>query len=150
MIRATKAIPEGLQSVTTQLVVEDGRALIAFLEKAFGAEHPFPPMYGPDGKTIMHAHVRIGDTTVFLSEAGGFAKPTRANLFVYVADVDATYDRAVAAGATAAAPVADMFWGDRWGMLHDPFGNTWQIATHIEDVAPEDMTRRMASLPRVS
>jgi uncharacterized glyoxalase superfamily protein PhnB len=104
-------------------------------------------MTGPDNKGIMHAHVRIGDSVVFMSDAGGFAKPTTANVFAYVEDVDATVERAAAAGAKVMAPVADMFWGDRWGMVEDPFGNVWQVATHIEDVSPEEMKRRLASMP---
>jgi PhnB protein len=107
-------------------------------------------MRGADGASIMHAYVKIGDSVVFLSDAGGFAKPTTANLFLYVTDVDQAVEQATRAGAKVLAPVSDMFWGDRWGMLKDPFGNTWQIATHVEDVSPEEMQRRMANLPRPS
>jgi PhnB protein len=148
MTRSTKPIPEGLQSLTPQLVVPDARAAIAFFERAFGAELPFPPMTSADGKTVMHAHVRIGDSVLFLSDAGGFAKRTTSNVFLYLPDVDAAVAKAAAAGAKVLAPVTDMFWGDRWGMLEDPFGNVWQLATHVEDVAPDEMQRRMASLPK--
>ena len=109
---------------------------------------PFPPMRGPDGASIMHAHVIIGDSAIFFSDAGGFAKPTTANLFFYVPDVDKAIAQAAAAGAKVLAPATDMFWGDRWSMLEDPSGNVWQIATHVEDVSPEEMQRRMANLPR--
>ena len=143
-----QAIPEGLRTLTPQLVVEDAAALLAFVKDAFGAELPHPPMLGPDRKSIMHAHVRIGDSVLFVSSAGGFAKPTTSNLFVYVADVDAAALRATAAGAKVVAPVANMFWGDRWGMVEDRFGNVWQVATHVEDVSPDEMKRRMANLPK--
>jgi PhnB protein len=148
MPRSNKPIPEGLHTLTPQLVVKDGCGLITFLKAAFAAEMPFPPMPGADGKSIMHAHVKIGDSVLFLSDAGGFAKPTTANLFLYVTDVDKTVAQATAAGAKVLAPVSDMFWGDRWGMLEDPFGNVWQVATHVEDVSPDEMQRRMANLPR--
>jgi PhnB protein len=141
MARSTKHIPEGLSNLTPQLVAADARALVSFCEKAFGAslQHAMP---GPDGK-IIHGHMRIGDAVVFLSDAAGFSKPTTTNIFLYVPDVDAVFGKAIAAGAKAIAPVSDMFWGDRWGMLEDPFGNHWQVATHIEDVAPDEMMRRM-------
>lgn len=140
------AIPVGLRSITPQLVAVDAKALLDFVEQAFGAERPFPPMTGPDG-TILHAHVRIGDSVVFVSQAGGFAEVTHANLFLYVAEVDQSVARAVRAGARLMVPVSDVFWGDRWGMIADPFGNTWQVATHGEDVPPEEMMRRISALP---
>ncbi len=140
-------IPEGLQAVIPQLVVADGRKLLDFLEKAFGATtlHAMP---GPDDKGVMLAAVRIGDITLFVSDASGFAKPTSANLFLYVPDVDATFAKATAAGATAGAPPSDMFWGDRWSTVMDPFGNQWQIATHLEDVPPAEMMERMKKAQR--
>lgn len=130
-----------MHTVTPQLVAQDGRTLVAFLERAFGAEaqHIMPT---PDGG-IMHGYLKIGDSVLFVSDAHGFSRPTTTNMFLYVTDVDAAFARAVAAGARAVAPVSDMFWGDRWGMVEDPFGNHWQLATHIEDVSPEEMQRRM-------
>ena len=144
MARSAQPIPEGLRTVTPQIVVADGKRTLEFLGKAFGAEtlHSMP---GPDGKGVMHAAVRLGDCTLFVSDAGGFAKPTAANLFVYVADVDAAYKRATDAGAKPIVPVSDMFWGDRWGMVEDPSGNRWQLATHVEDVPPGEMAARMAA-----
>ncbi len=135
-------IPEGLPAVIPQLVVKDGKALVDFATRAFGAElaHAMP---GPDGKGIMHGMLRIGGASVFVSDANEFAKPTSANLFVYVPDVDAAYARAVEGGAKPLAPVADMFWGDRWGMIADPWGNVWQVATHKEVLSPEEMMKRM-------
>jgi PhnB protein len=143
MTKAKSHIPDGLRTVTPALVVTDARKLVAFCEAAFGAvlvDH----MPGPDGKGIVHGFMSIGDSVVFLSDAPGFAKPTSANLTIYVPDVDKTAAAAVAAGAVTKAPVSDMFWGDRWGMVEDPFGNIWQIATHIEDVPADEMKRRMA------
>jgi len=147
MSPATHHIPRGLPAVIPQLVVKDARALIEFAVSALGAQHGHV-MPGPDGKGVMHGMFTIGGAPIFVSDAGGFATPTSANLFVYVPDVDATFARATSAGAKALAPVADMFWGDRWGMLSDPFGNIWQIATHKEDVSPEDMQKRMAAQAR--
>jgi uncharacterized glyoxalase superfamily protein PhnB len=133
--------PEGLRNVTAQLVVRDAKALFEFLTKVFGAQL-MDHMAGPDGK-VMHSFLRLGDSVLFASDAGGFAKETSSNLFVYVDDVDAAFSKAKAAGAKVLAPASDMFWGDRWGMIEDPWGNVWQIAKHIEDVSPEEMKRRM-------
>jgi PhnB protein len=141
----TNHIPAGLAPVVPQLVIAGAQAAIEFYERAFGAQllHAMP---GPKG-SIMHAAIRIGEATLFLSDATEFAKPTASNTYVYLADVDATFERAVKAGAAVLAPLTNMFWGDRWGMVADPFGNTWQLGRHIEDVSPEEMQRRMASLP---
>ncbi len=143
MPAAKSHVPEGLTTVTAQLVVSDARALVEFASKAFGAElvHAAP---GPDGKGVMHGFMRIGNAAVFLSDST-FAPATQANLFVYVPDVDGAFARALAAGAKQLQPLADMFWGDRWGMLSDPWGNIWQVATHKETVAPEEMQKRMAA-----
>jgi uncharacterized glyoxalase superfamily protein PhnB len=140
MTTSRKHIPEGLHAVTPQLVVSNARALHAFCEAAFGAQLG-GVMPGPEGKGVMHSFMRIGDSAIFASDAG-FAKPTSANVFLYVEDADAAVARATAAGAKVTAPVKTMFWGDRWGMIEDPFGNVWQVATHVEDVSPEEMMRR--------
>ena len=139
-------VPTGLRPLIAQLVVSDGRALIRFLEQAFAAkvEDVLP---GPDGKGVMHAHVKLEGETLFLGEPFGGAPLTRANVFVYVRDAAATVKNAEKAGAKVLMPVSDMPWGDRWAMLEDPFGNAWQVATHFEDVAPEEMKRRMAEQP---
>jgi PhnB protein len=100
-------------------------------------------MPGPDGKGVMHGMIRIGNSVIFVSDLPGFAQPTQANLFVYVPDVDASFANALAAGAQALQPVSDMFWGDRWGMVADPWGTVWQIATHQETLSPEEMAARM-------
>jgi len=144
-----KPIPDGYHSLTPYLVVEDAPAAIEFYKKAFGAEECVR-MAGPDGK-VAHAEIKIGDSMLMLSEANpqyGARSPkslggTPASILVYVEDVDAAFDRAVKAGAKVEMPVQDMFWGDRYGKLTDPFGHSWQMATHKEDVAPEEMGRRM-------
>jgi uncharacterized glyoxalase superfamily protein PhnB len=143
MPKSNKPIPDGFQTVTPYLIAEDTRKVVAFLKKAFGAEE-LHIMDGPDGK-VAHAMVRLGTSFLMLSDAGPTAQATRTNLFVYVADVDGAYKKAVAGGATQVVPVADMFWGDRWGLVADPFGNLWQIATHKEDLTPEEMAARMQS-----
>ncbi len=139
---AKSHVPEGMSPVIPQLVVSDAHALAAFASKAFDAklEHFMP---GPEGNGIAHGVLRIGGAPIFLSDVPGFAKPTIANLMVYVPDVDASVAKAVAEGATVIAPAADMFWGDRWSMLSDPWGTIWQVATHKELVLPDEMMRRM-------
>jgi uncharacterized glyoxalase superfamily protein PhnB len=146
---ATKAkhyIPDGLGPIVPQLVIKGAQKAIDFYREALGAEllHSMP---GPGG-SIMHAALRIGEGTLFISDASEFAKPTSANLYLYVKDVDALFDRAVKHGATVAAPLANMFWGDRWGMVADPFGNLWQLGTHTEEVTPDEMQQRMANQPK--
>jgi PhnB protein len=142
----TNYIPDGLAPVVPQLVIAGAQKAIDFYAAAFGAEllHAMP---GPKG-AIMHAAIRIGEGTLFLSDSTEFAKPTTTNTYLYVKDVDALFERAVKAGATVLAPLTNMFWGDRWGMVADPFGNQWQLGTHVENVSPDEMQRRMAALPK--
>src|SRR3954470_11575712 len=140
MAKSTKPVPEGLRSLTPQIVAKDAAAALEAYQRAFGAE-VMGKMTGPDGKSVMHSHVRIGDSVLFVAEAG-FAPASASNNFLYVSDVDAVVAKATQAGFKVLAPVADMFWGDRWGQVQDPFGNVWQIATHLEDVGPEEMQRR--------
>jgi uncharacterized glyoxalase superfamily protein PhnB len=137
-------LPPGLSPVVPQLVIAGAAKAHEFFAKAFGAEilHAMP---GPKG-SIMHSAVKIGEGTFFVSDATEFAKPTTSNTYIYVKDVDAVFERAVKAGATVLAPLSNMFWGDRWGMVADPFGNQWQLGCHVEDVTPEEMGRRMAAL----
>ena len=144
MTKAKSHVPEGLPAVIPQLVVKDARAVVDFAVIAFGAElgHFMP---GPDGKGVMHGMFRIGGAVVFISDIPGFAQPTSANLMVYVPDVDASVAKAEAAGAKILAPPSDMFWGDRWAMVSDPSGTIWQVATHVERVAPDEMMKRMAA-----
>jgi PhnB protein len=145
---ATKPIPEGYHTVTPYLAVDDAARAIEYYEKAFGAKERVR-MDAPDGK-IAHAELEIGDSVVMLSdpfpqastkspkELGG----TSASVFMYVEDVDAVVKQAVDSGATITMEVADQFWGDRFGSVTDPFGHSWSIATHVEDVPPEEMADR--------
>lgn len=144
-----KGIPEGYHTVTAYLVVRDADTTIAFLRKAFGAEEILR-MAGPDGKGVGHAEVRIGDSHVMLAEEnpawGQKAAETLGgspvSLHLYVADVDAAFQRAVAAGAKAVMPPTDMFWGDRFGKVLDPSGIQWGIATNKETVPPAELEKR--------
>jgi len=148
MSAKAKPIPEGFHSITPYLTVSDAARAIDFYKRAFGASERYR-MDGPGGK-IVHAEIKIGDSIVMLGDeslAAGNRSPqslggTTNGLFIYVEDVDSAFNRAAAAGAKVDMPVADMFWGDRYGKLTDPFGQSWSLATHIEDVAPEEMTRR--------
>ena len=145
---AVKPIPEGYRTVTPYLAVDDAAEAIEYYKKAFGAKERVR-METPDEK-IGHAELEIGDSLVMLSdpipeattrtpkELGG----TSASVFLYVEDVDAVVKRAVEVGATVTMEVADQFWGDRFGSVQDPFGHSWSIATHVEDVPPEEMAER--------
>jgi PhnB protein len=150
-------IPQGMYTVTPHLVCNGAAAAIEFYKKAFNAVET-ARIPGP-GDKLMHAAVRIGDSTVMLVDAfpeWGSQDPlalkgTPVTLHMYVPDVDATFKQAVAAGATAKMEVADMFWGDRYGQVVDPFGHNWSIATHTRDMTPEqmneEMTKQMAPSP---
>jgi PhnB protein len=135
-----KAIPEGFRTITPFLNVKDCDQFLSFLKQAFGAEERNRAA-GPDGK-IMHAEVQIGDSRMMLSDAMQ-QPPTQSSIWLYVPDCDAWWKRALAAGAQVKMPMADMFWGDRWGAVTDKWGNTWSLATHKEDVSPEEMDKRM-------
>jgi uncharacterized glyoxalase superfamily protein PhnB len=137
---AVRPIPEGYHAVTPYLVVQGVPKLLDFLKQAFGA-HEIMRMPRPDG-TIMHAEVRIGDSAVMMGEAMGDHKPRPSCLYLYVEDADATYRRALQAGATSTMEPADQFYGDRNAGVADPVGNEWWIATHIEDVPPDELARR--------
>ena len=135
--------------VVAYLCVEGALKMAEFYKKALGATE-LMRMETPDGR-IMHAELQIGDSIIFLSdefpEMGKTRSPqtlggTTATLNLYVDDVDASFKRAVDAGATAGMPVSDMFWGDRYGMIADPFGQTWGLATHKEDLSPQELERR--------
>ncbi len=149
MAKAVKAVPEGFRTITPSLVVRGGAQAIEFYKKAFGAEE-LVRMPGPDGKGVMHAELKIGDSIFFLgdespqmaSKSPQTLGGSTGGLHLYVADVDAAFKRAVSAGARASMPVADMFWGDRYGKVTDPFGHEWGLGTHKEDVSPADMEKR--------
>lgn len=148
---SVKPIPEGYHSVTPYLICAGAAKAIEFYKQAFGATE-LVRMAGPDGK-VGHAEVQIGDSIVMLADEHpqmGAVGPltiggTPVGLCVYVADVDAVFQRAIAAGAKEERPLQNQFYGDRSGTLIDPFGHKWTIATHIEDVTPEEMEKRMAA-----
>lgn len=145
---AARTPPSGFHSITPYLIVDDGKAAIAFYEKAFGATET---MRLTMGEGIAHAELLIGDSHIMLSEewpdmdALGPRKRggTSVSLMLYVPDVDAAFDRAVAAGATVRYPVKDQFYGDRTGTLVDPFGHQWSIGTNLEELSQEEAQRRM-------
>jgi PhnB protein len=138
---AVKPIPDQYHAVTPYLIVADAAREIDFLKQAFGAVESARALT-PDGK-VMHAEVRIRDSAIMLSDPMAGMNPTPAGLLLYVTDCDAEYQRALKAGATSLNEPADQFYGDRSGGVKDPAGNTWWISTHKEDVAPEEMKRRM-------
>jgi PhnB protein len=145
---AANPIPEGYHSLQIYLAVEDAAKAIDFYKEAFGAEETIR-MPGPDG-SVAHAELQIGDSKLMLSdpfpqsnvrppsERGG---PT-ASIFMYVDDVDATFEQAQRAGATVVSELEDMFWGDRFGTLADPFGQVWSVATRKEDLSEEEIAER--------
>ncbi len=141
--------PPGYHSVTPYLAVRGAAQAIDFYARAFGA---IELMRIPMGELIGHAEIRIGDSVVMLAdEMEGHAGPqtlggSPVSLMIYAGDVDATFARAVAAGATVKRPVEDQFYGDRTGVLVDPYGHVWSIATHVEDVPPEEIARRLAAM----
>ncbi len=143
-----KPIPHGMHTATISLTVQDSSAMIDFYKKVFGAQELFR-MPGPDGKTIMHAEVKIGDSIIMLNDefpkmncrspksVGG----TSSGIYLYVDDVDSTVKKAVENGAKLQMPVMDMFWGDRLGNIEDPSGHMWSVATHVKDMTPEEMAK---------
>jgi len=145
-----KAIPEGYHSVTPYLYVRDAAGAIDFYKKVFGATEKFR-MPRPDGK-IGHAELQIGDSVVMLADETPGAKSaetlggTSGSILLYLENVDSVVENAARAGAKILKPVADQFYGDRMGSLADPFGQVWSVATHTEDVSPEEMERRMAKM----
>jgi PhnB protein len=141
---AVKPIPEGYRSYTPYYVVEGAAEFIEFLNKAFGAEEKFR-MPGPGGK-LGHAEVRIGDSMVMLADAHPPEHGAqKMNGVLYVNDVDSVFRTAVSAGAKSVRQPENMFYGDRIGAVVDKWGNYWSIATHVEDVPPDEMKRRAAA-----
>jgi PhnB protein len=138
---AVKPIPDGYHTVTPFLNVKRLATLIDFLKSAFGAEEVMR-MPGPGG-AVVHAEVNIGNSRLMLGELMQTTTPSASYFYLYVNDADATFKRAVSAGATAESAPADQFWGDRMGTVKDPFGNRWSVATHKEDPSPEEMAKRM-------
>lgn len=146
-------VPPGFRTITPHLVVRNAAAAIDFYRKAFGAEEVMR-LTGPDGNSVMHAELKIGDSLLMLADEfpdmnchspqkyGG----TSVGIHLYVKDVDTAFSRAVGAGATPIMPPSDMFWGDRYGKLTDPFGHEWSLATHTRDVSPEECRNAMLTM----
>lgn len=151
MATKVQPIPEGYHTATPYLIVNRGAEAIEFYKKAFGANE-IMRLAQPDGR-IGHAEIRIGDSVIMLADEHpqmGSRSPesiggSPVSILLYVEDVDAVFNQAVAAGATIQRPVRDQFYGDRTGGIMDPFGHSWYIATHIEDVAPEEMKKRASA-----
>jgi PhnB protein len=156
--KKVSAVPKGYHTVTAYVTVDRGGEALSFYERAFGAKVT-ERMPGPGGK-LMHAEFRLGDSIVMLSDEmppGGTRSPqslggASGSLFVYVPDVDAAFKRALDAGCRATMSPTDMFWGDRFGRLVDPFGHHWGLATHKEDLSPAEIRKRgeaaMAAMAR--
>lgn len=149
MSSSVNPIPEGFNTVSIHMTVKNAKQAIEFYQKAFGAEE-ICRMPGPDGNSIMHAELKIGSSIIMLNDefpGHGISAPqtlkgTSFSLHLYVEDADALFNRAIEAGAKEIMPVSDQFWGDRYGMLTDPYGHCWSIATHMEDLSPEEMNKR--------
>ena len=149
---SVKPIPEGMHTVTPHLVCAGAAEAIEFYQKAFGATE-LSRVPGANGK-LMHASVRIGDSVVMLNEEmpewGAFGpkslKGSAVTIHLYVENADAVFEQAVAAGAKITMPLDDMFWGDRYGKVEDPFGHQWSIGTHVRDVSPEEMQKAMEQM----
>jgi PhnB protein len=145
---AVKAIPEGYHTATPYLIVKDGARALEFYKTAFGATE-LMRLDGPGGK-LGHAEIRVGDSVLMLADEFpemGARSPqslggSPVSILLYVEDADARFAQAVAAGAKVLRPVKDQFYGDRSGTLEDPFGHVWTVATHQEDLSPEEMRRR--------
>lgn len=148
MTGKAKAVPEGYHTITPHLVVRDAPRAIEFYKKAFGAEVKGVD-YTPDGK-VMHATLKIGDSNLMLNDEfleGKCLSPeslggSSTTLHIYTEDVDALFNQAVAAGASVKMPVTDMFWGDRFGQVTDPFGHSWSLAAHTEELSKEEVGQR--------
>ena len=149
---SVKPIPEGMHTVTPHLVCAGATEAIEFYQTAFGATE-LSRVPGANGK-LMHASVRIGDSVVMLNEEmpewGAFGpkslKGSAVTIHLYVENADAVFEQAVAAGAKITMPLDDMFWGDRYGKVEDPFGHQWSIGTHVRDVTPEEMQKAMEQM----
>jgi len=151
MAKAKRYLPEGLQSVTASLVVDGAARAIDWYRDVFGASERGKRHLGPDGK-VMHAELQIGSSVLFINDLIQGAPPTvqdgrklgasPVGLTLYVEDADRVFEKASQNGAKVSMPIGDMFWGDRWGSFTDPFGQNWSVATHREDLTPEELEQR--------
>ncbi len=151
MPNPVRAIPEGYHSISPSLTCKNAARAIEFYKSVFGATEVMR-MPGPEGK-IMHAELKIGDSIIFINdEFPGMAEAPAPGvtpslfMFLYTEDVDSVYNRAVSMGSMVVMPLENMFWGDRYGKVMDPFGHQWGIAQHVEDVAPQEMKRRQDAM----
>ena len=149
MAGKVSALRPGQHTITAHLIINGADKAIEFYTKAFGAQVTAPPHHTPDGK-VMHAEIKIGDSTIMLADefpSMGAKGPQALGgssvvLNLYAENIDKMFNDAVAAGATVIMPLANQFWGDRYGQIRDPFGHSWALGQHVEDVAPADMERR--------
>lgn len=150
MAGKSKPVPEGIHTITAQLIVSDAGKAIEFYKRAFGAEARGEAFRMPNGK-VGHAELKIGDSVVMLADefpgAGTHKAPQTAGgttvvLNLYVPDVDKLFNQAVSAGAKVAMPLENQFWGDRYGQVEDPFGHKWALASHVEDLSREEIGKR--------
>ena len=141
MATKVKPVPDGFHSITPYLIVEGAAKVIDFAQKAFDAKLHHEATKRPDG-SIMHATLKIGDSMLMISDASEHAKATTTMLYLYVSDVDATYQKALKAGGTSVMEPADQFYGDRSGGVKDVAGNQWWLGKHIEDVSPAELKKR--------
>src|SRR5215469_13199839 len=151
MSQSVQAVPRGFHTLTPHLIVRNADQAIEFYKKAFGAQPQGDVARTPDGK-VMHAQLRIGDSYLMLNDempeygalsplSGGSSSVT---IHIYTDNVDTAFQRATAAGAKVGMPLADQFWGDRYGTVTDPFGHKWSLAAHVKDLSPEEMKRAMS------
>ena len=144
-----KKIPEGYHSITPSLTCKDAPRAIEFYKKVFGGQELMRSTT-PDGASITHAEIKIGDSIIFVNDefgpqTAGAPGAQKISLFLYVEDADATFKRAVEAGSKVTMPLENQFWGDRFGNVIDPFGHSWGIATHVEDLTREEIGKRAAA-----
>jgi uncharacterized glyoxalase superfamily protein PhnB len=148
-------IPQGMHTITPNLVLRDCTKAIEFYKRALGAQE-LSRMVAPDGKSIWHAELRVGDSHIFMNdELPGMSRaaptadaPAPITMWLYVQDCDAAFERAVTAGGKATMPPADMFWGDRCASISDPFGYSWSFATHQKDMTDEELRRASEEFAR--
>jgi PhnB protein len=154
MAQNVKPVPDGYHTATPYLIVDGGAIAIDFYQRAFGAKE-IMRVSAPGGK-VGHAEIKIGDSVIMLADEAPemdarspkFHRGSPVSILLYVEDVDKQFAQAVAAGGTATRPVADQFYGDRSGSLKDPFGHTWHLSTHKEDVSPEEIKKRMDAMKK--
>jgi uncharacterized glyoxalase superfamily protein PhnB len=141
MPKKVRPVPKGFTTVTPHLALKDAQVALAFYKKAFGAK-VLGKILAPNGQ-LMHADLLIGDAHVFVSDPMMNSAPSSSSVHLYVENADKAWKKAVAAGAQVVMPLDNSFWGDRYGVLADPFGQTWAISSHVEDVPPAEMKKRM-------